>query len=89
MWYIAHCQFFRLYLVLVYQFGCQTKVYVPMSVRKIIQQFWNREGQGGHSQYLSEQLTLFELGRADYPHLLLLDPPMFFTFRHHCSTVQN
>ena len=22
-------------------------------------------------------------GRADYPHLLLLAPPIFFTFRHH------
>ena len=36
-----------------------------------------------HIQYLSDQLTLFEPGRADYPHLLLLAPQMFFTFRHH------
>ena len=30
--------------------------------------------QGGHwpPQYLADQLTLFEQGRADYPHLLLL-----------------
>ena len=43
-------------------------------------------GPGGplDPQYLPDQLTLFELGRADYPHLLLLAPPMFFTFRHHC-----
>ena len=35
--------------------------------------------------YLTDQLTLFQPGRADYPHLLLLAPPMFFTFRHHCQ----
>ena len=34
--------------------------------------------------YFADQLTLFEPGRADHPHLLLLAPPMFFTFRHHC-----
>ena len=46
-------------------------------------------GQGGHllPQYLAGQLTLFELGRAEYPHLLLLALPMFFTFRHHCRVV--
>ena len=38
--------------------------------------------------YFADQLTLFELGRADYPHLLLLAPPMFFTFRHHWHTYQ-
>ena len=45
----------------------------------------NRGGQGGHwpPQYLADQLTLFQPGRADYPHLMLLAPPMFFTFRHH------
>ena len=31
--------------------------------------------------------TLFEPGRADYPHLLLLAPPKFFSFRHHWSWV--
>ena len=35
-------------------------------------------------QVLADQLTLFQPGRADYPHLLLLAPPKFFTFRHHC-----
>ena len=35
-------------------------------------------------QYLGDQLTLFEPGRAYYPHLLLKAPPNFFTFRHHC-----
>ena len=42
-------------------------------------------GPGGHwpPQYFADQLTLFEPGRADYPHLLLLAPSMFFTFRHH------
>ena len=45
----------------------------------------NRGGQGGHwpPQYFSDQLTLFEPGRADYTHLLLLAPPKFFTFRQH------
>ena len=28
-------------------------------------------------QYFAEQLTLFEPGRADYPHLLLLPPHVF------------
>ena len=48
----------------------------------------NRGGQGGHwppPQYLADQLTLFQPGRADYPHLFLVAPPMFFTFRHHCG----
>ena len=44
-------------------------------------------GAGGATapfpQYFEDQLTLFEPGRADYPYLLLLIPPMFFTFRHH------
>ena len=43
-------------------------------------------GPGGPlppTQYLADQLTLFEPGMADYPHLLLLAPSMFFTFRHH------
>ena len=39
-------------------------------------------GKQGAPQYLADQLTLFQPGRADYPHLLLLAPPMFFTFRH-------
>ena len=34
----------------------------------------------------ADQLTLFKPGRTDYPHLLLLAPPMFFTFQHHCKT---
>ena len=43
-------------------------------------------GPGGPlaPQYLADRSTLFQLGRADYPHLLLLVPPMFFPFRHHC-----
>ena len=48
-------------------------------------------GQGGHwpPQYLAHQLTLFETGRADYPHLLLLAPPQCFspsgiTVTFHC-----
>ena len=43
------------------------------------------EGPGGPlaPQYFADHLTIFEPGRADYPHLLLLAPSMFFTFRHH------
>ena len=43
------------------------------------------QGQEGQwpPQYMPDQLTLFEPGRADYPHLLLLAPLMFFTFGHH------
>ena len=38
-------------------------------------------------QYFANQLTLFETGRAECPPLLLLAPPMFFTFRHHCTHI--
>ena len=34
---------------------------------------------------LADQLTLFEPGRANHLHLLL----MFFTFRHHCCALRN
>ena len=46
-------------------------------------------GPGGPlaPQYFADRLTLFEPGRAEYPHLLLLAPPMFFTFRHHCTVI--
>ena len=42
-------------------------------------------GQGGHwpLQYLADQLTLFQPGRADYPHLLQLAPRIFLTVQHH------
>ena len=51
---------------------------------------WCRNwGAGGPlaPQYLADQLTQFQPGRADYPHLSLLAPPMFFTFRHHCHMI--
>ena len=37
-------------------------------------------GPGGPlaPQYLADQLALYHSGRADYPHLLLLAPPMCF-----------
>ena len=46
-------------------------------------------GPGGPlaPQYLADQLTLFQRGRANYPRLLLLAPPIFFTFRHHCKSM--
>ena len=33
-------------------------------------------------QYFADQLTLIQPGRADYPHVSLLAPQMFFTFLH-------
>ena len=33
----------------------------------------------GGPQYFADELTLFEPGRADYPHLLLLAPPQYFS----------
>ena len=51
----------------------------------------NRGGQGGHwpPQYLADQLTLFQPWGADSAHPLLVAPPMFFTFRHHCELTQG
>ena len=48
-------------------------------------------GQWGHwpPQYLADQFTLFQPGRADHPHLLLLAPPKFFTFWHHCCIARK
>ena len=40
-------------------------------------------GQGALPPLNIWQLTLFPPGRAEYPHLLPMAPPMFFTFRHH------
>ena len=40
---------------------------------------WTSSGAG-----TGGALTLFEPARADYPHLLLLAPPKFFTFQQHC-----
>ena len=40
----------------------------------------NDAGTGGH---WPDHLTLFQPGREDYPHLILLAPLKFFTFRHH------
>ena len=40
----------------------------------------------GWPQYFADLLTLFKPGRVDYPQPLLLAPPNFFTFRHHCGT---
>ena len=44
-------------------------------------------GPGGPwpPQYLTDQLTLFQPGEADFAHPLLLAPPNFFTFRHRWS----
>ena len=42
-------------------------------------------GGGPGGQYLADQLTLFQPWKADSVHPLLEAPPMFFTFRHHCT----
>ena len=47
-----------------------------------------RPGEPLAPQYLVVQLTLFQPGRTDYPHLLLLAPPMFFPFLHHCTVLE-
>ena len=46
-------------------------------------------GPGGPwpPQYLADRLTLFQPWGADSAHPLLVAPPMFFTFRHHCLVV--
>ena len=49
---------------------------------------WSELCQEEQTSYVL-QLTLFEPGRADYPHLLLLAPPKFFTFRQHCTYLYN
>ena len=41
---------------------------------------WNRGCQEWHFQFLADELTLFQPGRADSAHPLLLTPPHFFTF---------
>ena len=44
---------------------------------------------GGPPQYLADQLTLFQPWGADSTHPLLVAPPMFFTFRHHCNVIET
>ena len=70
----------------------QNKILVHVTINHIFVHFIGSKvavvpEPGGHCppppQYLADQLTLFQSGRADYPNLLPLAPPMFFTFRHH------
>ena len=68
--------FFFLYSLATY--------YSPSKTHEVNYSYLPRKDTGP-PQYLSNQLTLFEPGRADYPHLLLLAPPKFFTFRQHCK----
>ena len=48
-------------------------------------------GPGCHwpSRFLADQLTLFQQEGADSANPLLWAPPIFFTFRHHCSTYKE
>ena len=64
--------------IITYLHGFQTFLRLWYDV---IQWCRKRGGQGARG---ANKLTLCHSGRADYPHLLLLAPPMFFTFRHHC-----
>ena len=46
--------------------GCAHKTVTLTSIQHTVQ------------QYMADQLTRFEPGRADYPHLLILSPPKYF-----------
>ena len=49
----------------------------------LVNMLYSDAGTRGGGGSGPDQLTLFQPGRADYPHLLLLAPPIIFTFRHH------
>jgi len=51
--------------------------------------FWMGTKWNGIKMECADRLTIFKPGRADYPQPLLLAPPNFFTFRHHCIGFQN
>ena len=58
----------------------------PWSVKSVLPELGGGGGLAGGQlapQYLA--INLFQLRRADYILLLLLAPPMYFTFRHHCN----
>ena len=77
------------YYFYLHIFTKEDKITLFLLATKSITVNFSDAGTGGPvalaPQYMPDQLTLFKPGRADYPHLLLLAPPMFFTFRHHCT----
>ena len=61
--------------------------YCQNGMKSIVKKHWIIYEILKYSKYLVDQLTLFQPGRADHPHLLLLAPPMFFTFRQLCILI--
>ena len=49
------------------------RVYLPVMPEQ------GRPGGPLAPQYFADQLTLFKPGRADYPHLLQMAPPQYFS----------
>ena len=78
MWW--HCkQYIRKYFVIFATFSNGNRlIYTLFSLFFALIKGWLH----WYLHFLAGQLTLFQPGRADYPHLLLLAPPMFFTFQH-------
>ena len=75
------------YYFYLHIFTKEDKITLFLLATKSITVNFSDAGPGGGAlapQYLADQLTLFQQGRADYPLLIPLAPPMFFTFRHHC-----
>ena len=68
-------KYIRVFFALVFSSKMQFATYISQKCNHI-SSVWP-------PQYLADQLTLLQPGRADYPHLLLQAPPKFFTFRHH------
>ena len=44
---------------------------------------WGPGGPLPPTQYLADQLTLFQPGEGRFAPQLIMAPPIFFTFRHH------
>ena len=56
--------------------------WIPFGICTYLSDAGTEGGPGGPlppPQYFADQLTLFEPGRADFPHLLLLPPPQCFS----------
>ena len=74
------------FFILIQQFWFLLSI--PEKAQNLLQCCRNGGGPGGPLGPppifgRSVNLTQFQPGRADYPHLLPLAPPMFFTFRYH------
>ena len=83
IWPLIHHPFFtgKVYKVAFFLF--QLQLFSHLWDLSVVPEPGGPGGPLAPPQYFADQLTLFKPGRADFPHLLLLAPPMFFTFRHH------